>query len=182
MTLCSSRKSIPNTMSKSSILTVTKSVCPIQIPSLMGVLFATPNTGKAVELATFIFPTSRCQKIFKRFALVSVMKLWVAPELTMVFLAALWFTQISTYIRSHSTDFSISSTIFWRADKYFSAPTWGYPTVLSNDVSVSTVSYSTFELARNFFWKAHNAAFCGHSDTWWAPLHMKQEGGLWLWL
>ena len=83
------RKSIPNTMSKSSILTITKSVHPVQVPSLMGVLFATPKMGKAAELTAFIFPPSQYQRIFKRFASFSIMKFWVALESTIVFLAAL---------------------------------------------------------------------------------------------
>ena len=89
MTLYFSRKSIPNTMSKSSILIIIKSVRPVQVSSLMGILFATPKTGKAVELTAFIFPASRSQRIFKRFASISVMKLWVAQVLTIMFLPAL---------------------------------------------------------------------------------------------
>ena len=112
MTLCSSRKSIHKTMSKSPILTITKSVRLVQVPSLMGVLFTTPKMGNYVELMAFVFPMSWCQRIFKCFASVSVMKLWVAPESTIVLLATLWFTQISTYISPCSIASFVSSTVF----------------------------------------------------------------------
>ena len=89
MILCSSKKFIPNTMLKSSIFTVTKSVYPVQVHSLIKVLYATSKTSRAAKLTAFIFPLSRCQRMFKRFASNSVMKLWVSPKSTMVFLAAL---------------------------------------------------------------------------------------------
>ena len=48
--------------------------------------------------------------MFKCFASVSVVKLWVASESTIVFSTILWLTQTSTHISLHSIDCSISST------------------------------------------------------------------------
>ena len=74
-------------MSKSSVLTITKSVYPVQVLSLIGVLFETPKTGKSTELKAFIFLASQCQGIFKGFASVFVIEMWVALESTIAFLA-----------------------------------------------------------------------------------------------
>ena len=50
-------------------------------PTNLSVVFLSiPRIGKATELMAFIFPESRCHLMFNRFASVSVMKLWVAPE------------------------------------------------------------------------------------------------------
>ena len=85
----------------------------------------TPNTGKVAELTTFIFSVSRCQRMYKCFASISVMKLLVVPKSTMVLLTALWLIQASTHIRPRSADFFISFTLFCKANNYFSDPIRG---------------------------------------------------------
>ena len=88
ITLCSNRKFIHNTMLKSSILTITKLVYSFQVLILIGV-FLELLKGKTAKLTTFIFPLSQSQRMFKRFASVSIRKLWVVLESIMVFLTAL---------------------------------------------------------------------------------------------
>ena len=49
ITLCSRRKSISSTTSKSSMRTTTRSNSPVQAPNLKGTLLETPTIGKASE-------------------------------------------------------------------------------------------------------------------------------------
>ena len=129
---------------------------------------------------TFILPESRCHLMFNRFSLASVMKLWVAPESTIVLLVDLWFTQVSTYIRTFSIGALCSSVFFWSANRNLRAPIRGVS--LFSYFSASSLSDFSSEStsASNAVWKACNCALFGHSYTLWFPLHRKQNGAVFL--
>ena len=84
MTLCSNKNSIPSTNIKIVHLDDHKFYLPTPHPQFETVILAIRRIGRATELMAFIFLKSRCQFMFSLFASVSVIKLWVAPESTIV--------------------------------------------------------------------------------------------------
>ena len=110
---------IPNTISKSFVFTITKSIGLLHPPNLIIVRFTILMIGKAKEFMAFVLHASFSQRRFNCLASVSIMKLWVA--LTMVLLIGFWLIQVSTYIIPFSIGRFVSPTFFWRDDTNFKA-------------------------------------------------------------
>lgn len=130
MTLCLRRNSIPNTTSKSSIFTTTKSVYPLHDPSFIVVRLAILMMGKATESVAFIFPASLSQHRLSRQTFVSIIKLWVAPKSTIVLLAIFLFTHAYTYMSPLSTVSLLPSAFFWSVDRNLRPSCVGSPRLL----------------------------------------------------
>ena len=123
ITWCSRRNSITRTTSKSSMPTTTKSIRSLHPLNCIATRFTTSTMGKAVEFTAFIFPVSFFQWRFNRLASATVIKLWVAPESTIVLFACLRLIQMSTYIRPPFVRPLVSPAFFWRDDKSLMAST-----------------------------------------------------------
>ena len=117
ITWCSRRNFIPSITSKPSISTTTKSTGLLHPLNCITVHFTSPTMSKAVEFTTFIFSVSFFQWRFNRQASVTVMKLWVTLELTIVLFAWFRLTQVLTYIKPPSARRFVSHTFFWRDEK-----------------------------------------------------------------